>query len=212
MLKKNLLLVVICSVLSSAVGAGKIVNTRTGIVAKMQTFLLAGTLLICSACGPLSDSSFMHRQRLGDARRTATMVLDLQQTNKSLAEHVLAQDHNGRYVIGEIIGREDGDRIHIRPYNQKRLVTVGQQEILGQLIDNHRHVGLEITLPSEEVGIEHFVGQIFAVYDSDIYAIKISHKLDFSGSNHKLEYEDGNVLRFIHYRNIVISDESLQLP
>ena len=212
MLKKNLLLVVICLALSLVVGAGKVVNTRVGIVGKMQSFLLAGTLLVCSACGPLSESSFMHRQQLGDAQRTATMVLDLQKTDNDLTEDVLAQDHNGRYVIGEIIGREDGDRIHIRPYNQKRLVTVGQQEILGQLVDNHRHVGLEITLPSEEVGIEHFVGQIFAVYDTNIYAIKISHKLDFSGSNHKLEYEDGNVLRFIHYRNLVISDGPSQLP
>ena len=203
MLKKNILLVVICLALSSIVVAGNVASTGTGIVAKMQTFLLAGTLLICSACGPLSDSSFIHRERMTNARRTATIMLDLQQTDNNRTEHVLVQDHNGRYAIGKIIEREEGDRIHIRPYNQKRLVTIGQQEILGQLVNNHQHVGLEITLPSEEVGIEYLVGQVFAVYDSDIYAITLSHKLDYSGKTHKLKYEDGNVLRFIHYRNLV---------
>ena len=191
--------------LSSVATAGNIANTGASIINKMQTLLLAGTLLTYSACGPLSDSSFMHRHRLKDARQTASRVIDLQETNNDLAEHIIAQNYNGSWVIGRVV-EQKGNRIYLQPYHQKRLITVRQQEIFGQLIDNHQHVGIEVTLPSEEAGIKYFVGQVFAVYDVDIYAIKISHKLDFSGKTYDLEYEDGNPLRFVHRRNLVIEN------
>ena len=204
MLEKILPIVVSCFILSGIATAGNV--TSNGVINRVRTFLLASTLSVCVACGPLSDTSFLHRQRLADARRASTRVLDLQKTSDTLTGHVLAQDHNGRYVIGKII--EQGDQITIHPYQQDRLIIVEQQEIFGQLIDNHQHVGLEVTLPSEEVGIEYLVGQVFAVYeatyDGNIYAITLSHKLDYSGDTHRLKYEDGNVLRFVHRRNLVV--------
>ena len=197
-------LLFVCA-LSSVATAGNVANTGTRIISKMKTILLAGTLLTYSACGPLSDSSFMHRYRLNDARHTASRVIDLQESTNDLTGHVLAQNYNGLWIIGQVV-EQKGSRVYLQPYHQKRLITVRQREIIGQLIDDHKHVGLEVTLPSLEAGIEHFVGQVFAVYDGDIYAIKISHKLDFSGDTHKLEYEDGNPLRFVHRRNLVIDD------
>lgn len=205
MVKKYLSTVIMCFVLSSVISVASFANTGVKIVSKVQPLLLAGLMLTCLSCGPLSDEAFLQRQRLGDSRQIAARVLDLQKTDDNLTGHILAQNHNGHWIVGKIIEQQD-NAIHIQLYHQKRLVVVEQREIVGQLIDNHQDVGLGLTWPSEEVGIKHLVGQVFAVYDSNIYAIIISHKLDFSGNIKKLEYDDGSVLKFVHRRNLVIEN------
>lgn len=181
--------------------------------------VLTCTMLSCGTIKPhlydiglLNPSSAMQAKTIAEAVLVAQrgFVLELE-SGKELAklengkEDAKATDrlqvmHNHAYLLKpmkfgyepmlvEII-KENDRLVTVKGYANKYKLTVSPETVKGYLIDNHPNVGRVVKLTSDAVGITHFNGMVFAVYNNGIHAIKITSKTTLDGEQEELHGKD----------------------
>lgn len=162
------------------------------------------TLLSCSmlSCGTVNLYTLGIMERSGKTKAEMTTnalrAAQLQETGAGDAQLLHQHVYVNRFdplkddVLAEVVAEKSDLLVIVKRYAERHSMTIHNKEITGFLIDDHPYVGQNIRLSTEEVGISHLIGEVFAVYSNGMCALKIVAKIDFEGQSDKLgkQFED----------------------
>ena len=173
----------------------------------LLTSIFACQLLSCSH-PVLYDIGILNITSKKAADITSTTLLNAQRDFKQATEgtelirqHVYAykpSEFGHTALLAKVVRTKDRALI-LQGYTDKYDITLGHENIAGYLIDDHPNVGRHVTIPSEEAGIWHYNGTVFAVYSNDIHAVKITSKTSVTDEQQELNNKkDEPHIRLIH--------------
>ena len=177
----------------------------------LLTGILTCQLLACNI-PTLYDTGILRITSQQAADITSTTLLKAQRDfnqdiegTELIHQHVYAHKpaEFGHTILLAKVVQEKDDLLVLHSYSDKYDITLSREDITGYLVDDHPNVGRHITLPSEEAGILHYNGTVFAVYSNGIHAIKITSKTSIAGTQQELHNKtDAPHIRLVYANQI----------
>lgn len=171
-----------------------------------QSLFLVVAFISCisSSCGVhnlglFGEGPARQAERLADAMAEVQFSIDGSGDIVTSHVHVIRSD--GRSLIAEVLSGEE-DMLTVRDYTTHDSLDIHREELSGYLIDDHPHVGREVRLPSDQVGIHYLRGKVVSVYTDHFHTVFIRDKVGYDGEVEKLERDFIYRVKYVHEVNL----------